>query len=168
MKDNAKCFILTASGYEEITYTALQERREADPGYLERRFIPLHGMLMEVSPDDYQEFYRDVERKKYLRKEANRVEVVSFHALDTEEMSGEDIVVDSSPLPDETVMDKLLIEQMLSCVGQLDEDDRALITALYYDRKSERDLSKEWGIPRMTLSYRKGKALKQLRRLMKI
>ena len=59
MKDRSKCFILTPYGYEEITYAELTLRRETEPAYHDRRFIPLHGMLLEVSPDDYKTFYRD-------------------------------------------------------------------------------------------------------------
>jgi len=76
MNDNAKCFTFTASGYEEITYITLTERRESDPSYQNRRFIPLHGMLMEVSEDDYKKFYKDRRRQKYLREESVRVDEV--------------------------------------------------------------------------------------------
>ena len=168
MKNNARCFILTPDGYEEITYTALQERRDADPGYLERRFVPLHGMLMEVSPDDYREFYRDVERKKYLRREAKRADEVYYNALDTEEMSGEDIIVDRAPLPDETVTDRLMVENLLSCLGRLGEDDRALLTALYYDGKSETEIAASLGITQQAVSKRLHKVIRKLRSMMGI
>ena len=44
----SKCFIKTDNGYEEITYAELLRREEADSSYKGRRFLPLHGMLMEV------------------------------------------------------------------------------------------------------------------------
>jgi hypothetical protein len=103
MNDNARCFILADSSYEEISYAELNERRANDPAYTGKRFIPLHGMLMEVTEADYRSFYRDAERQKYLRKEADRAGEVSYNALDTDEMSGEDIIPDTSPPPDEQV-----------------------------------------------------------------
>lgn len=50
----SKCFILSADGYKEITYKELLRRRDTDKTYADKRFIPLHGMLMEVSPEEYQ------------------------------------------------------------------------------------------------------------------
>jgi RNA polymerase sigma factor (sigma-70 family) len=168
MNDNARCFILTGDGYEEITYAELTKRRASDPAYTDKRFVPLHGMLMEVTEADYRDFYRDAERQKYLRKEANRTGEVSYNALDTDEMSGEDIIPDTSPLLDEQVTDKLLVEELLSCFGRLDAADRRLLAALYFNGKSERELARQLEVPRKTLSYRKNKALERLRRLLKI
>ena len=41
------------------------------------------------------------------------------------------------------------------------------MTAIFFDGKSERELAKTLGIPRMTLNYRKAKALEQIRKKMK-
>ena len=168
MKNNARCFVLTQGGYEEITYTALQERREADPGYLTRRFVSLHGMLMEVREEDYKDFYRDRRRQKYLREESIRADEVYYSALDTEEMSGEDIIVDQSPLPDETVTDKLMTETLLSCLEMLGEADRILVTAVYYDGKSETEIAVSLGITQQAVSKRLHKAIRELRSMMGI
>ena len=54
---NAKCFVFSPDGYQEITYEELCRRREIDTNYQERKFIPLHGMLMEVTADTYRDFY---------------------------------------------------------------------------------------------------------------
>ena len=48
MFDNSRCFVLSNEGYEEITYAELRERRADDPAYTGKRFLRLHGMLMEV------------------------------------------------------------------------------------------------------------------------
>jgi hypothetical protein len=55
MNDNARCFIFCKSGYEEISYAELQKRRTDNPSYADKRFIPLHGMLMEVTEADYHD-----------------------------------------------------------------------------------------------------------------
>ena len=54
----SKCFIKTDNGYKEITYEELLHREEADPSYKARKFLPLHGMLMEVTPEEYQALQR--------------------------------------------------------------------------------------------------------------
>ena len=60
----SKCFIKTDNGYEEITYEELLRREETDPSYKGRRFLPLHGMLMEVTPEQYKDFYKERRRQK--------------------------------------------------------------------------------------------------------
>jgi len=167
MKENAKCFILTVSGYEEITYTILTERIESDPSYKSRRFIPMHGMLLEVQEKDYKEFYRAIRRQKYLQEESVRVNEVSYNALDTDEMSGEETIVDPSPLPDAVVVDRLMLETLRLCMDRLNERDRDLLTALYFDGKTEREVSEETGIPQKTLNDRRHRALERLREIMK-
>ena len=57
----SKCFIKTDNGYEEITYEELLCREEADPSYKGRRFLPLHGMLMEVTPEQYRALMQGLE-----------------------------------------------------------------------------------------------------------
>ena len=166
MKDNSKCFILTPIGYEEITLAELKQRLESDPTYIGKYFIALHNMLMEVSEADYRDFYRVRRRNKYLKEKDNENNLLSYHALDTDEMSGEGILSDDSPLLDEQVAEKLDIETMLICFKKLDKADRKLLSAIYFDGKSERQISKETGIPRKTINYRKRKALTKLKKFL--
>jgi len=168
MNDNSKCFIITSNGYEEITVAELQLRRETDPTYTDKRFIALHDMLMEVSESDYREFYRVRRRQKYIDEEASRIGLLSYHALDTDEMSGEEILVDSSHFIEEQVSRKLDIEAMLQCFSKLNEADRKLLWALYFDGKSEQQLSKDTGVPRRTINYKKQRAITKLKKLLKL
>lgn len=166
MKDNSKCFILTPNGYEEITLAELTRRRETDSAYIEKWFIALHDMLMEVSEADYHAFYKARRRQKYINEEAARIGLLSYHALDTAEMSGEDILPDNTPLVDEQVVEKLDIEAMLFCLGKLEEADRKLLSAIYFDGKSERQLSRDTGVPQKTINNRKRQAINKLKKLL--
>ena len=166
MKDQTKCFILTPDGYEEITYAELTERRKNDPSYIDKRFIPLHGMLLEVGEDDYRLFYKNKRRQKYISEESARAGEFSYNALDTDEMSGEDILPDNSSSVSEAVTDKLLLEEMLRCFGRMSEDDRTLLTALYFEEKSERTLAKEFGVSQVAVHKRRHKAIARLKEMM--
>ena len=65
MEDNAKCFIKIRKGYyEEITYKELKERRENDNTYINKKFIPIQKTLIEVSLEEYKDFYKEIERNK--------------------------------------------------------------------------------------------------------
>jgi len=51
--DPKKVFIKTKDGYLELTYEEYCSQYEGNPSYQNRRFLFLHGMLMEVSEKDY-------------------------------------------------------------------------------------------------------------------
>lgn len=71
MKHNPKAvFIKAKDGYVELTYEEYCSRCKGDPSYQNKRFLFLHGMLMEVSEQDYAAFYKDKRRQKYLLEQA--------------------------------------------------------------------------------------------------
>ncbi len=56
--------------------------------------------------------------------------------------------------------------RMLRCVKMLDGPDRKLIVELYLHGKSERQISRETGVPQRTINDRKRKILSKLKKLM--
>ena len=169
MKEQTKCFILSGNGYEEITYAELVKYREDDPTYNERHhFIESGGMLMEVSKAQYDDFEKDRNRQRYIRKESKRVDEVSLDALDTDEFSGSDIVVDLSPQPDELVMNKFVSEMLYQCLDKLTADERELIDALYFYGMTEKKLSEKYGISQQAVSKRHLKIIRKMKKIMQI
>lgn len=59
---------------------------------------------------------------------------------------------------------EVLISQVLDEIKSLNHDDQMLIQELYINGKTLREMSKEIGLPVMTLQNRKKKILKKLRR----
>lgn len=92
-----KVFILENGNYKEITYAELCRLTENESVlYADKLFIPLHGMLMEVSEDTYRDFYKNKRRQKYLYEQSEENGDISYDMLTTDEFSGEDILIDSS------------------------------------------------------------------------
>jgi DNA-directed RNA polymerase specialized sigma24 family protein len=60
----------------------------------------------------------------------------------------------------------VLIEKMLKCLTLLTQGERDLITALFFEGKSERRLAKESGDPQRTINDRKTKILGKLKKLL--
>ena len=60
MKKQPKAvYIIENGGYTELTYEEFCRREQICPLYADKLFLPLYGRLMEVSKEDYAEFYRD-------------------------------------------------------------------------------------------------------------
>ena len=60
----------------------------------------------------------------------------------------------------------VMIEKMLTCLKRLSPEKQKLITALFFDNKSEHQVSRETGVPQRTIHDRKIKILAKLKRLM--
>lgn len=162
----SKCFIKTDNGYEEITYAELLRREEADPSYKGRRFLPLHGMLMEVTPEQYRDFYKERRRQKYLYERSKENRDISIDMLTTEQFNGADILFSDEIDIEEQVAYKLLLDKLHNCLSLLTEEEQELIYALFFGEKTEREWSAETGIPQKTINNRKRKILLKLKALL--
>lgn len=162
----SKCFIKTDNGYEEITYEELLRREEADPSYKGRRFLPLHGMLMEVTPEQYKDFYKERRRQKYLYERSRDNRDISIDMLTTEQFNGADILFSDGMDIEEQVAYKLLLDKLHNCLSLLTEEEQELIYALFFGEKTEREWAAETGIPQKTINNRKRKILLKLKALL--
>lgn len=59
-----KVFILDNGSYMELSYEEFCSLKENDVSYADKFFIPLHGMLMEVTEEIYRDFYKSQRRQK--------------------------------------------------------------------------------------------------------
>ena len=66
------------------------------------------------------------------------------------------------------VIDKILFRAVLEAMSSLSEEENWLIQELFFYGQNERELSRQTGIPRKTISYRKEKALIKIRKFIKI
>ena len=162
----SKCFIKTDNGYKEITYEELLHREEADPSYKARKFLPLHGMLMEVTPEEYQAFYKEQNRQQYINRRSIDRGDISYDMLTTEQFNGADILVSDGMDIEEQVAYKLLLDKLHSCLALLTEEEQELIYALFFGEKTEREWSAETGIPQKTINDRKRRILSKLKKLL--
>ena len=67
---------------------------------------------------------------------------------------------------DDAAVKNVMIEKMLTCLKQLDEEEHRLIIELFFGGKSERRVSGETGVPQRTIHDRKVKILAKLKKLM--
>ncbi len=162
----SKCFILTDNGYETITYEELLLRGEIDPAYKDRKMIPLHGMLMEVSPEEYRTFYQERRRQKYLKEQSIANRDISYDMLTTEDCNGENILADDAPEVPAQVEEHIMLDKLRTSLALLPKEDMELINGLFYQGKSERELAKLLHVSCVTVHNRKKRILQKLKKLL--
>lgn len=169
MKDNAKCFIKIGKGiYEEITYEELEKRRKIINSYIEKKFIYIHGMLLEVSKKEYEDYYTEIERNRYCKKVLQKLQVVSIEELNTDEdMDDKQVIADSSKNIEIEIERKMEIEQLRKALLELDNDEYQLIKELFFNEKTVREYAEIKGIPFTTIQSRKDKIIEKLRKILK-
>lgn len=129
-------------------------------------------MLIEVTRKEYEEFYREVERHKYVLSESRRFAHFSINEMakdeDENEIRGMDI------LPDENVdicfeiERNIEVEQLKNALLQLNADEYKLIMALFFEEKTVREYAEIVGKPFTTIQSKKNAIIKKLRKILKI
>lgn len=132
-----------------------------------RKYIlRVNGKLIPVNRDCYKLYYKVRRREKYLLESDEIHGKVSYHALDTEDYTGEEIIPDSSDSVEDTVVRKLMLEKLRKCLSLLPEDERSLILQIHAEDKSCRKIAFDAGIPQRTMNDRKNRILQKLRKLL--
>ena len=123
MKKQPKAvYIIENGGYTELTYEEFRRREQICPLYADKLFLPLYGRLMEVSKEDYMEFYRAKRRQKYLDERSADNGDFSYDMLTTDEFSGED----NSPTIEESILQKAVMTAIMETANQNTEVLRTL------------------------------------------
>jgi len=168
MEHNSKCFIKLKNGtYKEITYKELQNRRKRYITYKDKKFIPVQECLLEVSFDKYKEFYKDVERNKYIKKLKKKYKVFSIEKLQDEDFKGKDVLTDTNVDIELEFERREEIEQLKKALLELNAEDYNLIKALFFEEKTIREYAETLDIPFTTIQSRKTKILNKLKKILK-
>ena len=132
-----KVFVLENGNYKEITYSELKTLEQTDKDYANKYFLPLHGMLMEVTEDEYRSYYKDKRRQKYIDERSRENGDFSYDSLDSSDMLGESVLVDIETNVEEQVTNKIILEQLHNAFLLLSTEERELIKILFIDGVTE-------------------------------
>lgn len=131
-----------------------------------RHFIDMGNVVLEVSEAEAKVYRAECNHRYYLQEQEDGWSTVSLYALlDSVGRSGEDRLADEAAIIEETIFLQLELHQLRTALEALDTDSYDLIYTLYLAEKpkSLRQLSRESGIPVMTLQDRKKRVLQRLR-----
>lgn len=161
-----KVFVLENGNYKEITYSELKTLEQADKEYANKYFLPLHGMLMEVTEEEYKSYYKDKRRQKYIDERSRENGDVSYDALDSSDMLGESVFVDIETNVEEQVINKIIFEQLHNAFLLLSEEEKEVITAIFKNNLTERELAKKKGVYHNAIHKQKNRILEKLKKFL--
>ena len=162
MKSEPKAVYMKKNNqYEELSY---EEYINSGQAYKDKKFLFLHGVLMEVDEDTYKDYYKTRRRQKYLIEQAIKNGDISYDMLTTDECNGENILNSGIQDISETVIHKIMLDRLRGCLSFLSETDRQLLESIYFKEMSEREFSKISGIPQRTVNDRKRRILAKLKK----
>jgi len=121
--------------------------------------------LVFVDNDTYFNYYKSKRQEKYLEEKDLSHGVVSYDAIDSDEMCGEEMIPDTSENVEDVIATKLMIEKLYECLEMLNVDELWLIINLFYKGKTERQLAANLRCTQPIIHKRKVRILKKLKKL---
>jgi RNA polymerase sigma factor (sigma-70 family) len=127
--------------------------------------IVVKRQRVEVSEAVYHAYHKEREAERYQNKLIRQNEL-SLERFREDGVNIDYLIVRVQP----DIVDRLIHQEQLEALWialqSLPEDERSLIDELFFNDKSERTLAAELDIPRMTLSDKKHRILRRLKKLM--
>ena len=165
-KEPKAVYIIENGGYTELTYEEFRRRVQICPLYADKLFLPLYGSLMEVSKEDYEEYYRQRNRQIYIDRRASRNGDVSYNALTTDEFNGEDILIAEQPDVCDTVVESIMTDKLREAILKLTDEEQLLIYRHYYADIPGTELAEIYGVSQQAISKRVAKIRVKLKNLL--
>lgn len=154
-----KIFIKENNKYVEITYTQFCD----DPAYENRLFLPLYGMLLEVTKADFDEYYKAYNRQIYLDTSSLRRGDISYNSFDSEDFNGEDFLIDESTDVAEQATLNVMLDKLNEILDYLDDCERWLIEQHFFNDIPQTEIAKIHGVNQSSISRQIGKILEKLK-----
>lgn len=127
--------------------------------------IVVKRQRVEVSEAVYHAYHKEREAERYQSKLIRQNEL-SLERFREDGVNIDYLIVRVQP----DILDKLIHQEQLEALWTelqtLTADERSLIDELFFNDKSERTLAAELDIPRMTLSDKKKRILRKLKKLL--
>jgi len=130
-------------------------------------FIRAGGQRIEVTEEVYLTYYRSKRRERYLDERDTVQGKVLYSNMDTDEMTGEDMLADlNATSVEDSVMQSLMTDELYKALDKLPEPERALIKALFFQGMTERQAAATFGLSQKGIHKRKIKILSTLRKIL--
>lgn len=136
------------------------------PENKKRFFIDMEDIVLESNEADIRKYKAEKNHSYYIQEQEEGWSTVSIYTVQDENgCSGEEVVTDESEDVEAKAILNIEAKALRAAVARLDQESYRLIYTLYLaeQKKTLRQLSRDSGIPVMTLRDRKERVLRRLR-----
>ena len=161
-----KVFIIEDGNYIELTPEEHERQKESKTGYADKKFILVCDCLLEVSEEFYLDYYKTQRKEKYLKECSVKVGMLSYDMLSTDELNGEDILIDYEENIPEQVGNKIMIEKLRRVLLLLPKDEEQLIREHYFEGISQMRLGELYGVNQSSINRKIKKILTKIKKLL--
>lgn len=126
------------------------------------KYIYVKGNKIYVSDEVYRAYKKELNHEAHLKRLDRKHKVFNFGDFNTSIMDVADDTVDVEKI----IETKMLIEDLYLALDSLNDEERKLIEALYFDDKTLTEVAKQGDTNPMKISRLRNKILEKLRKLL--
>ena len=126
----------------------------------------IDGKYYEVSKETYQKYKKAHDHSKMLQEYENEVHIFSLDAMAAEDITGHDIIADTSVNVEEEAIHNLMLEKLREVLKGLSSGELHLIEQIYTYGRTEREMATELGISQVAVHKQKLKVLDKLKKFL--
>ena len=128
-------------------------------------YLYVKGKAILVSEEVYKAYWKITEHEKYLQRKDWKYNVISFSALDYDGHFVDNIIDEKIDL-EKIVEVKMQIEELNKALNTLTEEERDIITAIFFREESLRSIGERKNRSYQAIGKRRDKILEKLRKLL--
>ena len=129
-------------------------------------YLYVKGKAVPVSEEVYKAYWKITEHEKYLQRKDWKHNVISFSALDHDGHFVDNIIDEKIDL-EKIVEVKMQIEELNKALATLTEEERDIITAIFFREESLRSIGERKNRSYQSIGKRRDKILEKLREILK-
>lgn len=128
----------------------------------------LDGKYYEVSKETYQKYKKEHDHSRMLQKYEEEVHVFSLDAMAAEDITGHDIIADTSVNVEEEAIHNIMLINLRKARKMLSSDEQLLLTLLYDEGQTMGEIGKTLGVSQQAISKKHNKIIAKLKEILKI
>ena len=130
-------------------------------------YITIDGEKICVSEEVYSAYRQMRRQERTLVEKDSRNFVLKYEDFADSEVTGEEQIYDFlQPSVEELALTNIIYRKLHKTIEMLQQDERELITAIYFQGYSVHQLAKKTGAPYMTISCKKARILCKLKKIL--
>ena len=165
---------------DQSEFPAIQTDRRKNSVNADKKRIWIRGQFVEVTDEVYRAYMQGDRKMRYfendlkterfvLGKEGQVVQIIPSREDSLDRLVDENAqqFSDEQKSVESMVLHKLEVDRLHTALSLLAPEERALIQALFFEEKTERQYADELGVYRNAVHVRKMKVLKKLKKILK-